>query len=282
MAPQNNLLTDDATFTRYAMNLIDHTLYGRIDAARDAERMMIANLAIQLLNRERADPGNANSDILSFFGFCHRNIARSHAQILQDLWVLYMLAERQDGYFVEFGACDGKLLSNTMLLEEAYRWQGILAEPNRHWHGELRANRRAIISHKCVAASSGDEIEFMATDKRPELSRVASIVPDDVHERNGNRAEYSLYKVETTSLVDLLKAHDAPEVIDYLSIDTEGSEYDILRAFDFDSYRFRLITVEHAGEKEKREQIRELLEAKGYNRWLPILTRWDDWYIGEV
>ena len=73
-----------------------------------------------------------------------------------------------------------------------------------------------------------------------------------------------------------------PDVIDYLSIDTEGSELEILQTFDFDAYKFRLITVEHAGEKEKREKICSLLESKGYNRWLPILSRWDDWYIGPV
>ena len=53
------------------------------------------------------------------------------------------------------------------------------------------------------------------------------------------------YKVPTISLLDLLDIHNAPKFIDYLSIDTEGSEYEILNAFDFNKYKFRVITCEH-------------------------------------
>jgi hypothetical protein len=47
------------------------------------------------------------------------------------------------------------------------------------------------------------------------------------------------------SLAELLSQHQAPREIDYLSVDTEGSELEILSAFDFDSYLIRVITVEH-------------------------------------
>ncbi|MEL6666527.1 MAG: FkbM family methyltransferase [Pseudomonadota bacterium] len=244
------------------------------------ERSMAASFILHFLERERSDSSSAHSDIFSFFGFCHRNMGNTHSQILQDLWVLYSLDEIRKGYFVEFGACDGKLLSNTLLLEESYGWKGILAEPNREWHAALAEARSAKIVHKCVAPRTGETVPFMATDQRPELSRMADIIPSDIHERNGNRSQHSLYDVETISLLDLLRQNDAPEVIDYLSIDTEGSEFEILSTFDFDAYQFRLITVEHAGESEKRERIRELLERHGYHRWLPELTRWDDWYVG--
>ena len=210
MFSKSNLLTDESGFTHLAHALISHTLYSRIDAAREAERSLVATLALHFLERERKNPETAHSDIFSFFGFCHRNVARSSAQIFQDLWVLYMLSEKQGGYFVEFGACDGKVLSNTLMLEAHYGWTGILAEPNREWHEDLEANRSAAISRLCVAATSGDTVNFMATDKRPELSRMADIVPDDIHEKNGNRSEHSLYPVETISLLDLLKLHDAP------------------------------------------------------------------------
>jgi hypothetical protein len=75
-----------------------------------------------------------------------------------------------------------------------------------------------------------------------------------------------------------LKEHGAPERIGFLSIDTEGSEYEILRNFDFRAYKFNFITVEHNFEKP-REAIHNLLTKHGYSRVLTELSKWDDWYV---
>ena len=276
----NNNIFSLEWFARGSFAGIEAALHRRPTVHRHEEELF-RQLVLALLDAERFDPHFRLSPLLSFYGFCQPLIRWSHAQILQDLWVLYMLDSLRGGFFVEFGACDGRSLSNTRLLEEKYGWSGILAEPNPVWHDALRKNRRATIDLRCVAARSGEMVEFISTDKMPELSRMADIVPDDVHERNGNRDCQTRYRVPTVSLDDLLDAHDAPEVIDYLSVDTEGSEYEILRHANLDRRRFRLISVEHAGETAKRENIQALLEAKGYSRWMPGLSRWDDWYVDD-
>ena len=81
-------------------------------------------------------------------------------------------------------------------------------------------------------------------------------------------------RLTTNSLEDFLEKHDAPRQIDYLSIDTEGSEYEILAAFPFEDWDIRLITVEH-NFTPMREDIRTLLERHGYVRQE---VEWDDWY----
>ena len=86
------------------------------------------------------------------------------------------------------------------------------------------------------------------------------------------------YDVTTISLNDLLAEHGAPEVIDYLSVDTEGSEFDILNALDFDRWSFRILTVEH-NFAPQREDIHALLTSKGYARVLEDVSRFDDWYV---
>lgn len=86
------------------------------------------------------------------------------------------------------------------------------------------------------------------------------------------------YHVETVSILDLLNEHNAPYEIDYLSIDTEGSEFDILKAFDFKKYNIKIITVEH-NFTEMREKIFELLSFYGYKRIFVELSDVDDWYI---
>ena len=76
------------------------------------------------------------------------------------------------------------------------------------------------------------------------------------------------------------KKYNAPKKIDYLSVDTEGSEFDILSAFDFNEYRFNCITIEH-NFTENREKLKFLLEQNGYKRVFEYLSKWDDWYIAE-
>ena len=56
---------------------------------------------------------------------------------------------------------------------------------------------------------------------------------------------------------------DVPSVIDFVSLDTEGSELAILKAFPFDQYTVRTVAVEHNFVEPRRTQMRALLEAKG-------------------
>lgn len=93
--------------------------------------------------------------------------------------------------------------------------------------------------------------------------------------RNGLR-----YKVETVSLLDLLIEHNAPRFIDYISIDTEGSEFLILRDFDFSQFEFGFISVEHNFTR-KRAEIFNLLKLNGYVRIWKDISEFDDWFVSR-
>ena len=67
------------------------------------------------------------------------------AQIGQDIFVLFSLSWKRNGYFVEFGATNGVDLSNTYLLEKNFNWNGILAEPAKVWHKDLVSNRNVSV-----------------------------------------------------------------------------------------------------------------------------------------
>ena len=84
--------------------------------------------------------------------------------------------------------------------------------------------------------------------------------------------------VDTISLTDMLEKHKAPYLIDYLSIDTEGSEFDILASHDFSKYTFKVITVEH-NYQPQRDLIHELLTKHGYVRKFEDISLQDDWYV---
>ena len=177
----------------------------------------------------------------------------SKSQLGQDLFVIRETSPNvsepmTNGYFVEFGATNGVDLSNTWLLEKRLGWQGILAEPCQYWHTALRSNRECHIDFRCVTNLSGDSLTLIEPggDSRfKELSTLKNYEFCDVHQLarsvNGQRQ----YEVETVSLSDLLACYGAPHVIDYLSIDTEGNELEIISALDLDKYSSKIITIEH-------------------------------------
>ena len=202
-------------------------------------------------------------------------LSLSRSQMKQDLFVLATLDFLRQGYFVEFGATDGLQISNTHILEKEFGWSGILAEPGTSWQESLSKNRTASIDNRLVWKSSGDKILFRETEDA-NLSTVAEFSDADSHRESRFFGQNRL--VETVSLTDLLKEHKAPEIIDYLSVDTEGSELEILSAFDFEQYHVRIITVEH-NDTPARAKLYELLSEKGFVRVFEELSGCDDWYV---
>lgn len=228
------------------------------------------------LNRPEISDIILNNDA-RFISYCLARRSWSRAQIMQDLWVCFELAEKRNGFFVEFGATNGLKNSNSWLLEKKFGWNGILAEPNPIWHSDLAANRAASIEHRCVSSSSGAMVSFITTDESdPELSSIADFSQGDHF--SGVRSQGRQIQVETISLDDLLETYSAPPVVDYLSIDTEGSELDILSACSF-SREFQLISVENNPKTEAA--IQRLLEAKGYKRVFEQFSQWDGWYVSN-
>ena len=193
------------------------------------------------------------------------------SQIYQDIFVLYTLNWKRNGFFVEFGSTNGFDLSNSYLLEKDFGWKGILCEPASVWKEDLKKNRNSILDFRCVWKTSGKTLDLIVPSK-PEFSKISIL--KNQKSLNVDQSE----KIETVSLIDLLNTYNAPKNIDYLSIDTEGSEYEILEAFDFSKYRISIITCEHNFSKE-REKILKLLNKNGYQRVFQGLSRWDDWYI---
>jgi FkbM family methyltransferase len=200
----------------------------------------------------------------------------SKSQFGQDLFALASLGFKRDGFFVDFGATDGKEGSNSWLMEKEFGWKGIVAEPARSWHPALRANRDCVIETRCVFPKSGETVEFSEYDASPALSTILAYADGDY--MRSKRTHGRTYRVDTISLNDMLESHGAPAHIDYLSADTEGSEFDILAALDFDRHQFGVITCEH-NHTPVRQKIFDLLVSNGYRRVLEKYSDVDDWYV---
>lgn len=217
-------------------------------------------------NRHAPDP---------FFAQMIKDWPDSRAQLFQDIWALSASGGKRDGFFVEFGATDGVEKSNSYLLETKYGWSGILAEPNPDWHESLRNNRpQATIVEDCVWKETGQTLHFQIAENA-ELAGVESATQTDRHNRNIIRT----MPVRTISLIDLLERNSAPDEIDFLSIDTEGSEVEILAGYPFETGpKIRLIAVEHNYVQEKIDALDALLKPHGYHRVLTEHSAFDAWY----
>lgn len=205
-----------------------------------------------------------------------------YSQLGQDILTLAVFGEKHQGYFVEFGGLDGIENSNTYLLEKNHAWQGLLAEPARIFHERLSKNRQCQIDQRAVTGTTGQILEFKETNVELGLSGLTEYFhPRDRHTDNRKHSAGNVYTVSTVSLADLLDQHQAPDHIEYISIDTEGSELEILRSFDFNRWHIDMITVEHNYVAENRDEIRFLLEKNGFRRVLMERSQWDDWYLHQ-
>lgn len=196
-------------------------------------------------------------------------LQRFYSQLGQDKWILGKVYPRvRDGYFVEIGAWDAERDSNSKALEER-GWTGVCVEPfPRNWK-----NRTCRLFQEVVYSRKGESIRFRTAGQLggidehlgfwKKLATTAGVV-----------------ELETTTIGDVLQRAGAPKFIHYMSIDTEGSEFEILSALPFDEYRVGALTIEHNHEEPKRARIGELLSGKGYR--LAQTQFVEDWYVLEA
>lgn len=226
----------------------------------------------QLSNYERWAKG---SEFPRLQSWVLANIENSSAQLQQDLVAAFICDK--PGFFVEFGATNGLDLSNTYLLEKKYNWTGLLAEPGRNWHEQLAKNRTNPIDHRAVTGRTGEIRNFLEA-KEGEYSTLEEYSTIGVHQHTRNRSHS--YTVTTVSLNDLLDSHKAPSHIQLISIDTEGSELEVLQSFNFQKYEVELFFVEH-NYTDNRLKIDEILRINGFLKFLPEVSQFDGWYIDE-
>ena len=186
----------------------------------------------------------------------------------QDLFVVEALAGLRGGFFVDSGASDGVNGSNSRLLETGFDWTGICIEPNEVSFETLRRHRSCLCINCCLAGAEGP-VDFL---------EVAGVLGGIIDEYDPGHLQYTrsllgqqwsdpalppTIRKQARTLGSVLRECGAPRIIDYWSLDTEGSELTLLKTFPFDEFLFRVLTVEH-NITPVRRHIQELLESRGY------------------
>jgi len=201
----------------------------------------------------------------------------SFSQLKQDVEVLEIYNNLKNGFFIEIGANDGIKYSNTYLLEKYYNWKGICIEPIPSLFNTLCKNRpNSICCKNAVYNQSNLNMLFNISNTNTLLSGMHNHY-DNANIKNIVDSDKEQILVKTITLNDLLIKYNSPKFIHYLSLDTEGTELEILQSVDFSKYTFGLIDIEHNFIEPKRSQIRELLVLNGYN--YRRQNKFDDCYI---
>jgi hypothetical protein len=170
------------------------------------------------------------------------------SQCDQDKLVLALLQEKQrNGYFIDLAANDAIALSNTYQLERHYGWSGICIEPNpRYWDNLVRLRTCHVAAAVVGGKTRNERVNFFLIEggRAPSAGILGfdnkmTDVGDKSKKKQGRSVPFY-----TVPLVEILDRYNAPTVIDYLSLDVEGAEYYVMRDFPFDSYAFRILTIE--------------------------------------
>lgn len=200
----------------------------------------------------------------------------SRSQCAQDLYCLFILEKHfgfdpysDKGTFIEFGGFDGLQHSNSYSLEKL-GWSGLVLEPDSGNFAKCQENRSCEVVHAAVVGNNGpDTVSFFKDQNDGELSHIAG------YGTSRAQGAAATEEVKTTTLDALLARLGQ---VDILSMDTEGSEADIVENSNL-PVSPRVIVVEHNYHKENRRRIRTRLEALGYVVIARSGNYFDDYFV---
>ena len=203
----------------------------------------------------------------NIFKYILKNHKKSKSQIFQDLFVLYYTKNKKKGFFIEIGGGNGFDLSNTYLLEKKFKWEGIICEPNIILQKNISKLRSAQLIKEPITKKCLKNINFYEN-----LDPYQSSI---IKKNNFKK----IIKINSLCLNHLLKDFNNNKIIDYISIDTEGNEVEILRNFNFKKFKVEIFTIEHNFNKVNRKEILKIMKKNNYTRVNKSISYMDDWYI---
>lgn len=204
-------------------------------------------------------------------------ISQAEGQLCQDILAVLAFEEKRSGIFVEIGVGTGKSISNTYLLETKYGWSGLLIEPCRTFHASIAYQRKAKLDKRAASSVEDIELEFFETLDNGEFSYASNAKGQSG--KAPSQKEFTSYRVQTATLNRIFTEQNIPKKIDFISLDTEGSEIDILNGLDLSVYQVGLFCIEHNDRPGFVAGLDSILLPHGYRRILETTSAYDAWYV---
>jgi len=210
---------------------------------------------------------------------------KSYSQMNQDiiLYEKYFHKLNGPGVFVDVGAHDGICLSNTYLYEQKFGWTGLCFEPIPSVFDKLKNARTSKCYQTAVFNKNDEKIAFLCISGYPEM---LSGILDTQHPEHLTRIDKeigesggckTIIDVNTITLERALSENNITHV-NYLSIDTEGSELQVFQGINFDNVFIDVIEVEK-NYPGQFVAVKDFLVSKGFRHEFSI--QWDEIFVNS-
>ncbi|VVC28637.1 Hypothetical protein CINCED_3A020376 [Cinara cedri] len=199
------------------------------------------------------------------------NMSEKDPSMGQATEIAKILDYTKGGFFIECGALDGETRSNTLYFERYYGWTGLLIEADPlNFVKMLNKGRQAYLSPSCLSVNPYPEIVSFL--QRSNMGRIADdeVVEDEVISNTFETKKSPMINVQCFPLYTYLLALNIT-VIDYFSLDVEGSELNVLKTIPFDKIDIKTLSVEFFHVKEGDDGVRSFLETININTKCIIL-----------
>ena len=191
-----------------------------------------------------------------------------YGQFSTDVLIELFFKNKSHGVCVEVGVANGVRGSNTLYFEEK-GWDTLCIEPNPEYFLQASKVRQKVLNYACGIENCTKEFTIFDIGDKNIMSSLSGLRPDErlikTHKHLINGTKKIQVKVQT--LNELLKSNNTPRDIDFISIDTEGTELDVLKGLDLDYWKVHLLVVEN---NFNDPEISEYLSHYGFvkdSRW---------------
>ena len=156
----------------------------------------------------------------------------------------------KNGFFIDIGAHDGKSINNTLYFEKNNNWTGVNVEPIKKVYNDLVVNRPNCININCAVCNNDGKTEFICNTGYTEMISGIKDTFDPRHikrlqrENEQHGSTTKIIEVETKKLETICDSHKISH-INYLSIDVEGAEFEVIKSINFDKVYIDVIGFEN-------------------------------------
>ncbi len=188
-----------------------------------------------------------------------------YSQCGEDLILDYLNHHKTTGFYVDVGANDPRVFSNTYFFYKK-GWNGLVVEPNLQKLSQYSYWRKRDVRVRCAVGPQGSFTFY--TFKEDALNTMSEEVARS-YENMGHKI-LSTETVPSLPLSDIFKEQNIKH-IDFLSIDTEGQNFEVLQTNDWNTYRPNFVVVETAefdkpDDESLEEKYNTYMEHVGYKK----------------